>query len=60
MRASRERTPVATTPRPSTLDSPMSRPNLPNTDSLRRPARGMAVSFQASRVRLAHPGPAPG
>ena len=51
---------MATTPRPSTHHSPMSRPNLLNTDCLRRLARGMAVSFQASRERLAHPGPAPG
>ncbi len=60
MRASRERKPVATTPRPSTHACPMSRPNFLNTDCLRRPARGMAVPFQASRVRLAQPGPAPG
>ncbi len=60
MRASRKRTPVATTPRPSTHACPMSRPNFLNTDSLRRPARGMAVPFQASGVRLAQPGPAPG
>jgi hypothetical protein len=38
----------------------MSRSNTRNTARLRRFGIGMASLFQASRVRLAQPGPEPG
>lgn len=61
MRASRDSHRCAATPDSSIHARPMSRSNaLMNTARLRRPGIGMASPFQASRVRLAQPGPAPG